>query len=44
METPHARFRPFPIAHVHVNPIYYPLPPIVQLCWIMLVYVGFMLV
>ena len=44
METPHARFKTFPIARAHVKSIYYPLPQIVQLCWIMLVYVEFMLV
>ena len=44
MDTPHARFKPFPYAHVYVNSIYNPIPPIVQLCWIMLVYVEFMLV
>ncbi len=29
MDTPHATFKTFPIARAYVNPIYYPLPPIV---------------
>lgn len=44
MDTPHARFKSFPIACACVKWIYNPIPPIVQLCWIMLVYVEFMLV
>ena len=39
METPHAKFKTFPIARAHVKSIYYPLPPIVRyvgLCWFML--------
>jgi len=44
MDTPRARLRAFPIARAYVNSIYSPLPPIMQLCWIMLDYVAFMLV